>query len=114
MIWLLAGKKDKNMDIGIAHVHMETPMRKLYLILQRKVFCCDTHVNISSATATMGCQFLWSAGQESTSWGNMSSLLLHSVCRLFSTVAKFDIDKHFPLDLKLSLYLFVLWISFSL
>ena len=55
-------------------------MRKMYIILLRKVFCCDTHVNISSATATMGCQFLWSAGQESTSWGNMSSLLLRCIC----------------------------------
>ena len=57
-------------------------MRKMYIILLRKVFCCDTHVNISSATATMGCQFLWSAGQESTSWGNMSSLLLRCICSI--------------------------------
>ena len=70
---------------GIAHctwVDMDTPPRSMYIILQGKVFCCDTHVNISSATATMGCQFLWSAGQESTSWGNMSSLLLRCICSI--------------------------------
>ena len=69
----------------IAHctwMDMDTPPRSMYIILQGKVFCCDTHVNISSATATMGCQFLWSAGQESTSWGNMSSLLLRCICSI--------------------------------